>query len=155
MNIGIIIHSQTGNTHSVAQKLQEKLSAAGHNVVLEQLKVAGEVKPGAKNVTFGTLPDLEKYEAIILGSPVQGFALSTVMSCYLNQVSSLKNKKVGCLITQMFPYPWMGGNRAVGQMAALCQAKGTQISESAIVNWSSKKREQKIVESVDKLSRLF
>ena len=41
MNIGMIIHSQTGNTHSVAMKLKEKLSAAGHAVDLERLKVVG------------------------------------------------------------------------------------------------------------------
>ena len=29
MNIGIIVYSQTGNTLSVAKKLEEKLSATG------------------------------------------------------------------------------------------------------------------------------
>ena len=29
MKIGIVVHSQTGNTCEVAQKLQEKLSSSG------------------------------------------------------------------------------------------------------------------------------
>jgi len=41
MNIGIIVYSQTGNTLSVAKKLEERLSAAGHSVNLEQVTVAG------------------------------------------------------------------------------------------------------------------
>jgi len=39
MNIGIIVYSWSGNTLSVAEKLQEKLSAAGHSVALEQVSV--------------------------------------------------------------------------------------------------------------------
>jgi hypothetical protein len=44
MNIGIIVHSETGNTHSVATTLKEKLAAAGHTVSIERLKVVGESK---------------------------------------------------------------------------------------------------------------
>lgn len=151
MNIGIIIHSQTGNTSSVAMKLQEKLTAAGHDAVIEQLKVVGELKPGAKNIQFDNLPEIEQYDAIVFGSPVQGFALNPVMNSYLAQ-ASIKNKKIGCLITQFFPYPWMGGNRAVKQMKALCEEKGALVGESAIINWSSPQRQRKIVEGINRLS---
>ena len=41
MNIGIIVYSQTGNTLSVAKKLEEKLSLAGHSATLEQVKAIG------------------------------------------------------------------------------------------------------------------
>jgi flavodoxin len=45
MKIGIIVHSQTGHTYSVVQKLQEKLLAAGHSVNIERIKsVGGEQK---------------------------------------------------------------------------------------------------------------
>lgn len=37
MKIGIILHSQTGNTLSVANKLKEKLISLGHTVNLEQV----------------------------------------------------------------------------------------------------------------------
>jgi flavorubredoxin len=154
MNIGMIVYSQTGNTHSVALKLQEKLSAAGHTVTLERIEVAGEVQPG-KPVQFTTLPDAAKYEALVFGSPVQAFSLCQAMVGYLKQVASLQGKQVALLVTQAFPYPWLGGNRAIRQMKGLCESKGATVCGSGIVNWMKKRREQQIVEVVDRLSSLF
>jgi len=154
MNIGMIVYSQTGNTHSVALKLQEKLSAAGHTVTLERIEVSGEVQPG-KPVQFATLPDAAKYEALVFGSPVQAFSLCQAMVEYLKQVAPLQGKKVAFLVTQAFPYPWLGGNRAVRQMKRLCESQGATVCGSGIVNWMKKRREQQIVEVVDRLSGLF
>ena len=154
MNIGMIVYSQTGNTHSVALKLQEKLSAAGHEVTLERIEVVGEVQPG-KPVEFTTLPDAAKYEALVFGSPVQAFSLCQAMVEYLKQVASLQGKEVALLVTQAFPYPWLGGNRAVRQMKRACESKGATVCGSGIVNWMKKSREQQIVEVVDRLSGLF
>jgi flavodoxin len=154
MNIGMIVYSQTGNTYSVALKLQEKLSAAGHTVSLERVEVTGEVQPG-KPVQFKMLPDAAKYEALVFGSPVQAFSLCQAMVEYLKQVAPLQDKKVAFLVTQAFPYPWLGGNRAVRQMKRLCESKGATVCGSGIVNWMKKSREQQIVEVVDRLSSLF
>lgn len=38
--MGICLDSKTGNTLSVAQKLQQRLMETGHSVSLEQIKVA-------------------------------------------------------------------------------------------------------------------
>ena len=154
MNIGMIVYSQTGNTHSVALKLQEKLSAAGHTVTLERIEVSGEVQPG-KPVQFKTLPDAAKYDALVFGSPVQAFSLCQAMVDYLKQVASLQGKKVAFLVTQAFLYPWLGGNRAVRQMTRLCESQGATVCGAGIVNWMKKRREQQIVEVVDRLSGLF
>ena len=154
MNIGMIVYSQTGNTHSVATKLEEELAAAGHTVTLERIEVTGEVQPG-KPVQFTTLPDAAEYEALVFGSPVQAFSLCQAMVDYLKQVASLQNKKVALLVTQAFPYPWLGGNRAVRQMKRACESKGATVCGSGIVNWMKKRREQQIVEVVDRLSGLF
>jgi len=56
MNIGIIVYSQTGNTLSIAKKLEEKLSAAGHSATLEEVKVVGERKQGDREFRLETLP---------------------------------------------------------------------------------------------------
>lgn len=154
MNIGMILYSQTGHTLGVAKKLQEKLSAAGHSVTLERVEVVSDVAPG-KAAEFKTIPDASKYEALVFGSPVQAFSLSQVMVEYLKQVPSLQGKKVACLITQAFPFPWLGGNRAVRQMKGACESKGATVIGSGIVNWMKKSREQQIVEVVDRLSGLF
>lgn len=154
MNIGMIVYSQTGNTLSVAQKLQEKLAAAGHSVALERIEVIGEIGPG-KAVQFKTLPDPTPYDALVIGGPVQAFSLNQATQEYLKQCASLEGKLVACLVTQAFPYAWMGGNRAIRQMRKLCEAKGVTVRGTGIVNWSKKTREEQIVEVTDKLSQVF
>jgi len=155
MKIGIILYSQTGNTYSVSLKLKEKLVTAGHSVDIERLKVIGEVRPGAKDIKFETLPDTGLYDALVFGSPVQAFSLSSVMASYLTQVPSLQDKKVAFLVTQFFPFPWMGGNRTVGQMKKICEPKGAAVCGAAVINWSKRSREKRITEVVEKLSKLF
>ena len=44
MNIGVVIYSWSGNTLSVGEELQAKLSAAGHTAELVPVKVVGERK---------------------------------------------------------------------------------------------------------------
>ena len=155
MKIGIILYSQTGNTYSVSLKLKEKLVTAGHSVNIERLKVTSEVRLGTKDIKFETLLDVEPYDALVFGSPVQAFSLSSVMASYLTQIASLKGKKVAFLVTQFFPFPWMGGNRTLGQMKKICESKGAAVCGVAIVNWSNPSREKRITEVVEKLSKLF
>jgi len=155
MNIGIILYSETGNTYSVSQKLKEKLIKAGHSVNIERLKVIGKVKPGTKDIKFETLPDTDSYDALVFGSPVQAFSLSSAMTTYLSQIKSLQDKKVAFLVTQFFPFPWLGGNRTIGQMKKICESKGAAICGIAVVNWSKPSREKQITEMVEKLSKLF
>ena len=155
MKIGIILYSQTGNTYSVSLKLKDKLITAGHSVDIKRLKVIGEVRPGTKDVKFEMLPDTEPYDVLVFGSPVQAFSLSSVMASYLTQIVSLQGKKVALLVTQLFPFPWMGGNRTAGQMKKICESKGAAICGAEIVNWSNPSREKRITEVVEKLSKLF
>jgi len=128
MNIGIILYSETGNTYSVSQKLKEKLIKGGHSVNLERLKVIGKVNPGKKNIQFDSLPDIEK---------------------------SLQDKKVAFLVTQFFPFPWLGGNRTIGQMKKICESKGAIVFGTAVINWSKSSRKKQITDMVEKLSKLF
>ena len=155
MNIGIILYSETGNTYSVSQKLKEKIVKTGHSVNIERLKVIGKVHPSTKDVKFESLPDIEPYDALVFGSPVQAFSLSSAMTAYLSQIKSLLDKKVAFLVTQFFPFPWLGGNRTIGQMKKICESKGATICGAAVVNWSKPSREKQIAEMVEKLSKLF
>jgi len=155
MNIGIIVYSWSGNTLSVAEKLKERLAAAGHSANLEQVAVAGERKQGAREFQLETLPDVGPYDAIVFGSAVEAFSLSPVLKAYLKRVGSLEGKMIACLVTEAFPYPWMGGNRAIGQMRRLCQAKGATVVGSAVVNWAKSRREKTIARAIDRLAGLF
>jgi hypothetical protein len=59
------------------------------------------------------------------------------------------------LVTEFFPYPWMGGNRAIRQRTHLAETKGTTVRGAGVINWSRKRREAQIVEVTERLSELF
>ena len=155
MKIGIIVYSQTGNTLSVATKLKENLSAAGHSATLDEVRVAGERKPGVRKFRLEKLPYVEPYDVLVFGAAVEAFSLSAVMRSYLERIASLKDKKVACLVTQALPYPWLGGNHAVRQMRRLCESKGATVCGSGIVNWMRSRRDERIAAVVDRLSKLL
>ena len=111
--------------------------------------------PSTKDVKFETLPNIEPYDALIFGSPVQAFSLSSAMRAYLSQIKSLQDKKIGFLVTQHFPFPWLGGNHAIGQMKKICESKGAITRGTAIINWSKPSRKKQITEMIEKLSKLF
>jgi flavodoxin len=156
MNIGIIIFSNTGNTNSVAVKIKNKLNESGYTAEIEKIEVNGNCKPGGEDFEFTNIPDPDKYEALIFGAQVMAFSLSPVMKKYLNSLADLKSMKTGLLITQQFPFAWMGGNRAVKQMRKICESKGAVICGSAIVNWgNSEIRKKKIKEALELFKSIF
>lgn len=154
MKICIIVHSHTGNTLFVAQGLKEVLLTQGHSVIIERVTAYNEEPSARGNIQLKTIPDTSKYDVIIFGAPVRAFSLSPVMKLYLSQIASLRGKKVGCFVTQFFPFAWMGGNHSIIQMRKVCESKGANLFQTGIVNWSRKDRKKKINEVIDKLSKL-
>lgn len=153
MNIGIIIHSQTGNTRCVAQKLKEKFSAAGHTVSIESVSAANDGESDVQKIRLTAKPDVSTYDALLFGAPVRGFSLSPVMKAYLAGIGPLRGKKVGCFMTQFFHFAWMGGNRALSQLCETVQAKGAIVYGSGIIQWSrAASRDDQIEAVVAKLS---
>lgn len=155
MKIGIIVYSQTGNTYSVAQKLQENLIRVGQSVDIERLIPEDEKQNDANKVRLKAIPDISKYDALILGNPVQGFSISPILAAFLSNIASLKSKKVAIMVTQFLPFPQMGGNQAIAKIKNICESKGAVVCGTGVVNWSSRRREKMITEVVDKLTRLF
>lgn len=156
MKIGIIVYSHTGNTHSIAKKLEEKLSKGGHSVNIERVTVANDINPRPVDYELERKPKIKGYDALIFGSPVEAFSLSPVMIRYLKQVASLEDKKTACLVTQFFPFRWMGGNRAAGQMRKICESGGAKVCGYGVVNWMGERRRGKITKRVvEELSELF
>jgi menaquinone-dependent protoporphyrinogen IX oxidase len=155
VNIGVIYFSQTGNTHSVAMKVKEKLIEQGHTVGIERLKVIGDFKPRQKNIQFEALPDIEQYDGIVFAAPVQAFSLCQPMTRYLEQVPSLKEKKVALYVTKHMRFNWTGGNQAINKMKKMCRAKEADLGETGIIVWSSDEREQMINDVVAKISQFF
>jgi hypothetical protein len=155
MRIGIIVYSQTGHTQSVAEKVKDRLSEAGHEVDLKLIGLVGGRKSGERVFEFEALPDPAPYEGLVFGSAVEAFSLSPVMSRYLAQLKTLEGKSVACLVSQQFPFPWMGGNHAIRQMTRLCRAKGATVRGSAVVNWAASRRERTAKQAVERLGRIF
>jgi len=151
MNIGMIVYSQTGHTLSVAVKLKEKLSAAGHTVSLEQLETVEAVRIYAANAQLKTKPEIDTYDALVFGCPVQGGAPAPPMGSYLEQITSLQGKKVACLATGVFPPGW-GRNQTIAQMVETCESKGATVCGSGSVGWWSLGRRRQIAEVVDHLT---
>lgn len=154
MKIGIIVHSQTGNTYEVAQKLSESLSTAENDVEIQRVSMVGGDKPQGKNIEIENPPDLNSYDALIFGAPVHAFSLAPAMKVYLGQIPSLQDKKTALFVTKALRFEWTGGTRAIGQMKKICQSKGGIIMGTGIVVWN-KQRDEKIAEVARKFSKLF
>lgn len=153
MNIDIIVHSQSGHTYSVALKLQEKLSTAGHTVSIERLKPVGDAHPGIKNLRLETYPGLDKYEGVVFAAPVWAFTISPVPAAYLSQLSSLKGKKITAFVTMGSPFAWMG-NRAIAKLKEICESKGGTITATAVIGRSGKD-DKAINDMIEKFSGVF
>lgn len=154
MKVGIVIYSQTGNTRRVAEDVKRTLEKAGHSVDLQEVALVGERKQGARSFELVRPADLGRPDVLILGAAVEAFSLSPVMARYIQSVPSLDPMRVACLVTQAFPYRWLGGNRAVRQMRRLCAAKGATVIGAQIVNWMGSGLEERIARAVDGLVRL-
>ncbi len=149
-----IVHPHTGNTYSVAEKLQENLLRKGHSVSIEKIIALQDNQQDVQKIVLERIPQISGYDALIFGAPVRGFSLSPVMKAYISQIPSLQQKKVVCYVTEFFPYPWMGGNQAITQMTKICEAKNTKIIATGIVNWS-RYRDKKIAVVVEEFSKLL
>ena len=151
MNIGIVVHSQTGHTLSLAEILKERLLADGHAVTLEQVETSGRAKAGAADVQLKTKPEVAPYDALVLGCPVWGGVMSSAMTSYLEQVPSLEGKRVACMVTHIFP-PGLGANQTLSQMREVCESKGATVCGSGSVSWFPLGRRRRIAEVVDNLT---
>lgn len=154
MRIGIIIHSYTGNTLSVGERLKESLIAKGHIVQLERVIAENEDPNAKEKVRLKSIPDISNYDYIIIGAPVRGFSLSPAIRVYLSQITEIQRKKVVCFVTQHFPKPWMGGNRAIKQMLGIIEQKGVNVLATGVINWTNKTREEQIDGLIDRLCRI-
>ena len=155
MKIGIIIHSHTGNTLTVAEKIREALFEQGHNAEVRRVRAVNEDPSSSVNLRLAEEPDAGAYDALVFGAPVRAFSLSPVMALYFKGLAPRESKPAACFVTQHFKRPWMGGNRAVKQMRAACAAAGAQVLHTGVVNWSGPLREQQTDEIVKRFSKAF
>jgi flavodoxin len=154
MKIGIIVHSQTGNTYSVAQSIQEALSRKGYSVNIERISAVNDKETDINKIQFKTLPNLKSYDALVFGAPVHAFNLCPGMTAYMSQIPSLQGKKIACFVTKGLPLNSTGGNQAISKMKKICESKGGDVCGSGIVVWN-KGREKHITKIAEEMCKLF
>lgn len=150
MKIGIIVHSESGHTLAVAEKIAEKLASRGEDARVLKVTAEGGGKD-RKNIVLTDKPPVDGFDALIFGAPVWAFSLTPVMSEYLSQLETLKGKKVACFITQSGG-PLLGGNRTIRQMKAICRGKGINVTLTEIIRWKGEGLEQRVESAAEKLS---
>ena len=153
MKIGIIVHSQTGNTYTVAEKLQEMLIALGYSATIEKVTQKSSKPTDVRGVQLEEKPDSSKYDVLIFGAPVWGFSLSSVMAAYLTQLTSLQSKKVVCYVTKALPFSWTGGYRAISQMKNMVKSKDASVCGSEIILQKSIKDQNNLKAVVESLCK--
>lgn len=151
MYVGIIVHSFTGNTRSVADRIQEQLLSNGHTVSLEEVTVVNEDPQSPAPKTLATVPDTSKYDAVIFGGPVRGMSASPAMQSYVPLSDPLQGKPVRVFVTHYFPFAWMGGTRSADQLAEMATNRGGNVVGKGVINWTNKKREH----DIDALAQAF
>lgn len=154
MKVGIIVYSHSGNTLLVAQKLEEALRSAGHAVSIERVEPVNGNPRAPGPVELKSAPDVGPYDAVIFASAVQAFSLAPPMKLYLSRIPGLNGRKIYCFVTQHLKQQWLGGKKAVRQIAAACKVKGADVIPGGIVNWSGGSREKQIDDIVKKLGAI-
>lgn len=151
MKVGIIIHSQTGNTASLSSGIAEALRKEGFSAEVQLLRPAGIVKPSSKNIEFRREIDLSSYDTILFGCPVWAFSASNVMIAFLNKIEALKNKKVLPFVTHGLPFKFMGANQAIGRISSLLDMMMADVLEGEIFFrflFENKKRKEEIIQRI-------
>lgn len=154
MNIGVIVYSLSNHTLTVAESLKEKLSADRHSVTLERVETVGPAKPQFENAELKSKPVLDAYDAVVFACPVRGGTIPPPMKRYMEQISSLQEKQVACLVTHFFKREW-GANQVLAAMQTLCESKGATVCGVGDVRWFSLHRKQQIAQVVGELSGLL
>lgn len=158
MNICIVVHSFTGNTLMVAEKLASRLREKGHTVDLERLEVVGGEDRNQQNIdkiSFNKILDLSGYDRVFIAGPVRGFSISPVLKSWISKTGSLQGKKLAIFVTHAFPYSFMGGKSAISQIESVCREKGAAILDSEVIDWGNKKRDKQIEDLVTRFEGLM
>lgn len=154
MQIGLIYYSYSGHTAQVMTQLEHQLNQAGQEVSKLALEPREPLQLSALSAALKTQPVIDKYDRLILGSPVHGGRMSAPMRTFLEKSETLEGKPVAFLLTHFFPRKW-GAVQTIAAMEALCQEKGAQVLGHADVTWLSLGRRKQIHESIDELATLI
>ncbi len=104
----VIYYSLTGNTRSIAERIQEKTGSdvfeietvkdypTAYSEIVEEAK--RELETGELPALKKSPPDMSSYDLILVGSPVWWYTVSTPVMSFLNQ-ADFAGKKVSAFFT--------------------------------------------------------
>ncbi len=145
MATGILIYSYSGNTLAVAERIKAAIEVTtGEQAKIERI-MAENAGPNSGNpIILKDIPRIDQYDRLIIGAPINAFSLCRAMTMYLSGHAEFSGKHVGCFITQHFKHSFLGGSNGLKQMVGLCEKAGGEVEQTAIIHWSSPKREAEI-----------
>lgn len=145
MRIALVIHSKTGNTLSVAEKLKELFLKRGHEVTIFHLSPLNPDVSKVSEVKLSSMPEVKGFDALILGAPVWGFQLSPVMQYFIMNTVMPPSMAVYVFVTQYFPFTFLGGNNAIRGYEKLLSGKKQKAKKAYIIGWSNQKKREKSI----------
>jgi flavodoxin len=153
MNIGMVIHTSSGHTLKFAQAIRDKLVSSGHEVDLTGLRTVGAVNAGLLPIgrvsfTIRNSPELEEFDAVLVGGPVWGLKASPVIMRYLiEDVQKLKGKRALSFVTMGI----FGGAKALRMMNGELEAAGAEVLEGEALRYFIKPDAAKLKEAVERI----
>jgi NAD(P)H dehydrogenase (quinone) len=154
MHIGIVIHSQSGHTATVAKAIAEKFREAGHEVDIKLLLTTGMPRPGSRRFTICNAPDEEdmaQWEAILVGGPVWGLKASPVIIEFLTWLKKLDGKKALSFVTHGLPWPALGAHQAISAMNEDLNASGGTVMPGEILHYFFGVKKEKLNAAAERI----
>jgi len=149
MKIGILIYSHSGNTLSVAEKIKVEMEKRNSDATIEKIALINDDPQSPHPAELKNIPDIDGYDKLIIGAPINGFSLCKAMKMYLQNHAKLKNKEINCFVTQHFKHSFLGGNRGIKQITSFCNNQNSTVKNTAFIHWSSNNRKEEIDTTVD------
>ncbi len=132
MKTGIVVYSETGNTLGIAEALKERLSEAGKDADILQIRA------DKRRRKLEASPEVEGYDYLVFGAPVHAFTVARPMKLFLKRLSST-DVRVGIYVTQAA----IGKTIALRRMRKMLKKKGASVITGDGVSVALKKgREQ-------------
>jgi flavodoxin len=158
MKIGIVVHTNSGHTLAFAQAIRDKILSRGgnHEVEILGLRVIGSVSPvvtfTGNKFQIKSPPELDEFEAVLVGGPVWMFNASPVIMKYLiEDVQKLKGKKALSFVTMGSPFKFMGGERAIRKMNGELESAGADVLEGEMLQFFIKADAEKTAAAADRI----
>ncbi|MGE5599202.1 MAG: flavodoxin family protein [Bacteroidota bacterium] len=155
MNIGIVVHSQTGTTLRFGRVIAQHLQQAGHAVEMIELHAGEHIQPRAAEVAIANMPDPKRFDAMLFGGPVWAFAASPVIMACIKKMDGISGKKALPFATMGFPFRGMGGGRALAQMGKALAEKGAAVLPGAVVPKMFRNTARLMEEAAGRIPALF